>query len=153
MNSFLIPCDVIDLGCIKYHNVEMKWYWHVDKRRQNSKTYLLDINIYTTISGNYWHAKSVARHWSPAAPGVIATAPRSIKVWDAHIINWLSGLKQHEYFCESSSSSSYELSILSQIVCKVTLKAIDLVFSVVIDDSADPSREVNSLTKVSNYID
>ena len=100
-----------------------------------------------TIFGRHWHAKSVARHWSPAAPGVIATAPRSMKVWVAQIINWLSGLKQHEYFWESSSSSSYELSILSQIVCKVTLKAIDLVFSVVIDDSADLSRDVKSLTK------
>ena len=94
----------------------------------------------------HWQAKSVARHWSPAAPGVIAIAPMSIKVWVAQIINWLSGLKQHEYFSESSSMSSYELSILSQIVCKVTPNVVDLVFSVVIDDSTESNLDVKSLT-------
>ena len=94
----------------------------------------------------HWQAKSVARHWSPAAPGVIAIAPMSIKVWVAQIINWLSGLKQHEYFSESSCMSSYELSILSQIVCKVTPNVVDLVFSVVIDDSTESNLDVKSLT-------
>ena len=80
------------------------------------------------------------------APGVIAIAPMSIKVWVAQIINWLSGLKQHEYFSESSSMSSYELSILSQIVCKVTPNVVDLVWSVVIEDSTESNLDVKSLT-------
>ena len=77
----------------------------------------------------------------------MAIAPMSIKVWVAQIINWLSGLKQHEYFSESSCISSYELSILSQIVCKVTPNVLDLVFSVVIDDSAETNLDVKSLTE------
>ena len=44
--------------------------------------------------------------------------------------------------------SSYELSILSQIVCKVTPNVVDLVFRVVIDDSIESNLVVKSLTEI-----
>ena len=44
--------------------------------------------------------------------------------------------------------SSYELSILSQIVCKVTPNVVDLVFSVVIDDSTESNLDAKSPTEM-----